>query len=145
MPNKIRPKRTLDPGKRPITDAGEEGNLYLNVPDRQLGYHDDKGAPVDLIAVRTYYSGTAYKTNDIVAYNGKLYRSLVDQPANSLANFNPHRWVEVTGSGGAGTPGNLPSATAADIGKALVVGPGAQVQWGAAFNFTQQDIYGGIF
>lgn len=97
MANKIRPKRSSVAGHRPLTDIEREGELYINTADRQIGVHDKKGNPLDLVAVRFFDPGAQYKAGDLVNFNGHIYKALVNM--NMPGVFNPVRWVSISGSG----------------------------------------------
>ena len=141
MANKIRPKRSSVAGHRPLSDVSDAGELYINIADKQIGFHDDQGHPVDVVAVRRFDGAADYTAGDLVVHKGKIYKALVN--INQPGFFNSARWDDI-----AKTPhiaSNLPTPGTSDRGKALVVNGVGMPTWGAEVNNAAQVIFGGQF
>jgi hypothetical protein len=89
--NRILILRSSTAGARPV--GRDTGELYVNLPDNQLGVIDDTNAPVDLIAVRHFSAAASYFTGDCVLYNGKIY---IATGIFGPGPFNPLDWTVVT-------------------------------------------------
>jgi hypothetical protein len=89
--NRILILRSSTAGARPV--GRDTGELYVNLPDNQLGVIDDTNAPVDLIAVRHFSPAASYFTGDCVFYNGKIY---IATGIFGPGTFNPLDWNVVT-------------------------------------------------
>jgi hypothetical protein len=89
--NRILILRSSTAGARPV--GRDTGELYVNLPDNQLGVIDDTNAPVDLIAVRHFSAAASYFTGDCVLYNGRIY---IATGIFGPGTFNPLDWNVVT-------------------------------------------------
>ena len=144
--NKIRPKRSRKAGARPKTNIKNVGELYTNIPDRQIGVHDENGNPIDLVAVRQHSAHSTYRVKDLVVYNGQIYKALVDISVPRA--FRITQWQNISGTGST-VPGggNVPVPDPkTDRGKALSVDrfTGKPV-WGSNIDSQDQEIDGGSF
>lgn len=138
----IRPARTDVAGRRPPADITHEGELYINRAERQIGYLDAKGQPTDLLVIRQFQPGSTYKVNDIVAYNGRLYRAIRSVPATVTTvatNFFDDISLATT------TQPVVPAVTAGNRGQVLVVDGSNNLKWGDPFTAMDQEINGGTF
>lgn len=75
----------------------EPGIEYINFPDRQIGYFDAGGVATDVVAVRFWSPGARYVLNELVAYEGSVYRALGEI---SPGNFDPALWSSITAEAG---------------------------------------------
>lgn len=140
----IRPKRTDTANLRPPIDIKREGELYINRYDRQIGFHDHTGTPIDLLVIRPFVAGDAYKVNDLVTDQGKIYRAIRNISADqSTPGFNKVHWQDIATN----LPNQpaIPPVTVGNIGQALVVDTHGNVAWGAQVSAPDQEIYGGAF
>lgn len=143
MSNIIRPKRSAVPGILPAADPDLEGEIFINVADRKIGVHNEKGNPILLVPILFFADTARYKRHDLVVYQGAIYRALRD-----IKDPGPFRAVNWTGASGVGTGGTgvgMPIPTRLDEGKALVVNFGGQAEWGYDIKHPHQNIYGGQF
>lgn len=140
----IRPLRSDEPGKRPTPNAENEGELFLNRADKQIGFRDPDGKPVDLVAVRAFSKYSAYKAGDLVSYNGNIYSAHVDVSVTvPPSDFNPNRWRNIAHL--SPNQPSMPVINAGNQGQALVVDGAGNPVWGATFNNMSQEIFGGKF
>jgi hypothetical protein len=145
--NKIRPKRSRKAGVRPKTDAGNIGEIFTNIPDRQIGVHDEHGNPIDLVAVRQHSAHSTYRVKDLVVYNGHIYKALVNISVPRA--FRITQWENIS-SRGTSTPGTsggiVPIPVSSDKGKLLGVDKlTGKPAWGAVIDSQDQEINGGSF
>ena len=69
----------------------EPGEIAVNTANRQIAAGNvADGAPLDLIAVRFFDTHAIYKVDDIVDYNGSLFRAAVP---NGPGAFNGANWT----------------------------------------------------
>ena len=74
MPNVVQSLRSITPGARPTGKL--EGELYVNLPDKQFGMIDETGAPVDLGAVRHFSELASYVIGDHVVQKRMAFHAI---------------------------------------------------------------------
>lgn len=90
MTSRYRHRRSSNPATA-FPAPLEPGEIAVNTANRQIAAGDvADGSPHDLIAVRFFDTHAIYKINDIVDYNGNLYRAAV---ANGPGAFNGANWT----------------------------------------------------
>jgi hypothetical protein len=84
-------------GERPPDNDRAVGELFVNIPDRQLAVIDTGNDSVDLLAVRFWNTLTAFHVGDIVWRSGDLRRCI---PANAtIGTFVPAEWDPIATMG----------------------------------------------
>jgi hypothetical protein len=76
--------------QRPI--GRDPGELYVNFPDRQLGFLDPSRQHQDLVAIRFFSAAANYAQHDYVLQDGRLWRATAAIPAGA---FNQAQWSPV--------------------------------------------------
>lgn len=71
------------------------GTLYINFRDLALGVVDVSGDAQDLVAIPYHSDEASYPINQLVAYDGSVYRST---QAITPEAFDPSHWVQVDAS-----------------------------------------------
>lgn len=97
MATPIRILRSTVKSRRPDS-SNQDGAIYVNFPDNQLGVmHDDGGGtsmPKDLIPVRYFSELADYPPNSIIAVNGELLKNPLAVVAGP---YDELEWEQVTG------------------------------------------------
>lgn len=88
--------------QRPANNSREVGELYINFPDRQIGFIDASKVPEDLVPVRFFSATTDYVAGDHVFQSGNVWRAKAVVPAGA---FNSAQWDK-----GTQTPADLLAA-----------------------------------
>jgi flagella basal body P-ring formation protein FlgA len=68
------------------------GELYVSIPNLQLGLIDASQTPNDLLAVRFFSPNASYPVGVFVVANGTLY---VSNTSISPGAFNPAQWTKI--------------------------------------------------
>ena len=76
MASRVQTLRFHDPNVRPATNAHDEGTLYVNSADLQLGAYDSARVPRDLIAIRQFATTGIYFKDQWVVNGGRIYTAL---------------------------------------------------------------------
>jgi hypothetical protein len=98
MANNVQILRSTTPNTAPPDGTRLVGELWLNFPDAQLGYIDANTDPVELLPVRFWTNNTSYSADDIVYYDGALYRCLTTTTAG--IGFVPSQWEDISAAAG---------------------------------------------
>lgn len=90
----------------PDPAVGKDGQFALKVNEGpwRIWYHEngewvEKGVPVGIQPRGPYDPATTYVINDVVYYQGKIWRSLVDDNVGTTPGTDPNKW-EIWLSGG---------------------------------------------
>jgi hypothetical protein len=89
MPSRVQSLRSAVKNTRPGAGTREPGELYVNFPDRQVGFIDASKNPQDLVAVRFFSTTTNYSAGDFVWNAGKIYKA---KNAVNAGAFNAADW-----------------------------------------------------
>ena len=84
--------RSSTPGQTPAAGTRAPGEIWLNFPDRQLGYIDASKNAQPVVAVRYFSTLANYAIGDYVIQSGQLYRALVAVTAGA---FNLGQWTKI--------------------------------------------------
>jgi hypothetical protein len=119
MANLFRILRSSVFGRRPAIGAQQEGVLYANFADKQIGVVDSTQTPQDMIGV-PYFSITAnYNAGQPVAYQGQFYLATVTMTAGA---WNASNWSQVVKKSGDTITGPLTVNAALNVNAAVTVG-----------------------
>lgn len=110
MPSRIQIRRSLTSGNRPASASLAPGALYVNIPDRVIGFMDDVGDPVDLTSVANFSEDADYDAGAFVVHSGQLLRAIGSITAGS---FTATEWQRVDGAP-ATVDGTAPSSPQTD-------------------------------
>ena len=75
LPQRVQTLRSSTKNQRPAGGSREPGELYVNFPDRQIGFVNASKNPEDLIAVRFFSAATNYAAGDFVIEAGRGYKA----------------------------------------------------------------------
>ena len=100
-PQRVQSLRSQTKNTRPTQGSRLAGELYVNFPDKQLGFIDAAKVPQDLIAVRFFSATTNYVVGDFVIQAGRGYRA--KNPVTEGA-FNAADWDTMPIAGEAEPP-----------------------------------------
>ena len=120
MSNIVQTFRSPTPNRLPSAGTRLAGELWVNFPDRQIGFVDAAQNAQPLVAVRYFSTLTAYGAGDFVTQAGGLYVAKSTVPAgpfvpaqwNQLATYVGGTFASLILNGPAGTARNLFSQTA---------------------------------
>ena len=112
MGNIVQTFRSPTPNRLPSAGARLAGELWVNFPDRQIGFVNDAQNAQPLVAVRYFSTTTAYGAGDFVTQAGGLYVAKSTVPAgpfvpaqwNQLATYTGGTFASLIVNGPAATP-----------------------------------------
>lgn len=76
MASRVQTLRFHTTNERPSTNEHDEGTLYINSADRQIGAYDSNRVPRDMIAVRHFSTTAIYFKDEWVVNGGRIYTAL---------------------------------------------------------------------
>ena len=82
-------------GVRPANGTIGIGEPFINLKDKQFGVGNELKNPIDLIGVRFHSSEASYIINDMVVYNGNIYKAL----SSHSGTWSSSSWELIYGSG----------------------------------------------
>ena len=101
MPNIVQSYRTSTPNTVPAAGARQAGELWVNLPDNQLGVINASQNPQKLLPVRFFSATTAYVAGEFVIQGSAIYSAKSAVPAGA---FNATQWTMIGSSTDLGGP-----------------------------------------
>jgi hypothetical protein len=90
--SRVQTNRNTASGAVPSTGTRKPGELYVNIPDLQIGLIDGGQTPQNLLAVRFFSNVASYPGGAFVVNGGALYVS--NTPILPGA-FDPAQWTKI--------------------------------------------------
>jgi len=85
-----------NPGDRPENGSMRHGEIFANLTDRQVGFGDVSGNPVDILALRFHSSSAGYVVGDLVVYGNEIWKATLTH----TGAWNENNWEQISGGGG---------------------------------------------
>jgi hypothetical protein len=90
--SRVQTNRNTTTGVIPSTGTRKPGELYVNIPDLQIGLIDASQTPQNLLAVRFFSPSASYAGGVFVVNAGALY---VSNTPISPGAFNLTQWTKI--------------------------------------------------
>jgi len=108
------------PSDKPSDGTMRHGEMWGNSTDKRFGIGDQSGNPIELVAVRLHSSAAKYYVDDVVVYQGGLWKCILEHTGSV---FDGSMWESAGGGSGGGLAWELSSSGAVSA----VGGAGYQV------------------
>lgn len=93
MVSRVQTLRHATPGQRVVPTERAPGELYVNFPDKQIGFIDAQQRPQDLLPITFFSADALYDIDNYVLESGSIWRCVT--PVIAPGAFNANDWEEI--------------------------------------------------